>query len=63
MNVTPRLRRILAAAIVAAATIGGSAGARADDEAPATLATPEALFQRGAEALKRGEHGTAIDAF
>lgn len=61
MNVTPRLRRILAALIVAAATISSPA-ARADD-APATLDTPEALFQRGAEALKRGEHGTAIDTF
>ena len=58
MSATPRLRRILLAAIVAAATIGGAA-ARAED-APAT---PEVIFQRGAEAVQRGEHGTAIDAF
>jgi hypothetical protein len=54
-----RLRRIVAAALVAIAALTAGASAHADD-APTT---PEALFQRGAEAVQRGEHGTAIDAF
>lgn len=45
--------------IVAAATISATPAARADD-APVS---PQAIFQQGAEALKRGEHGKAIDAF
>jgi hypothetical protein len=32
-------------------------------EAKAASAAPEAIFQRGAEALGRGEYGAAIDAF
>ena len=59
MSTLPRPRWILVAAIVAIATIGGAPPARAED-APAT---PEAIFQSGAEALKKGEHGKAIDAF
>ena len=62
MIAATRLRSILAATIVAAATISRPAPARADD-VPATPPTPEAIFQSGAEALKKGEHGKAIDGF
>ncbi len=54
-----RTRIALRVGAAFAAFLATATPARADDSPPA----PEALFQRAADALARGEHGAAVDGF
>lgn len=60
---TALLASLLALAVLPAPALADPAAGAAPAPASAAAASPQEIFQRGAEALKRGEHGAAIDAF